>query len=58
MKRAPKGQLALGLAVTPIQRCVSMCRVEVFVPAEIMDLPEFLDKAFQGKLGYAEVIVF
>lgn len=43
-------QLTLGLPVATIQRCVSMARVEVFVPAEIMELPECLDKAFQGKL--------
>lgn len=50
MKKAPAGQMALGLAVAPIQRCVSMCRVEVFVPAEIMDLPEFLAKAFEDRM--------
>lgn len=44
------GQLQLGLAVAPIQRCVSMARVEVFVPAELMELPECLDKGFGGKL--------
>jgi hypothetical protein len=50
MKKAPAGQLALGLAVPTIQRCVSMARVEVFVPAEIMELPEFLAKAFENRL--------
>lgn len=44
------GQLQLGLAVSTIQRCVSMARVEVFVPAELMDLPECLEKGFGGKL--------
>ena len=50
MKRALAGQLQLGLAVAPIARCVSMCRVEIFVPAEIMDLPDFLAKAFEDRL--------
>jgi hypothetical protein len=49
-KHAPAGQMALGLAVAPIARCVSMCRVEVFVPAELGDLPECLVLAFEGRL--------
>lgn len=49
-KRAPAKQQSLGLAVPTIQRCVSMARVEVFVPAELMELPECLDKGFGGKL--------
>lgn len=49
-KHAAIGQLGLGLAVAPIQRCVSMCRVEIFVPAELMELPECLEKGFEGKL--------
>ena len=43
-------QLGLGLAVPIIQRCVSMARVEVFVPAELPDLPECLVLAFEGRL--------
>jgi hypothetical protein len=49
-KQTTNTQLVLGLAVAPITRCVSMCRVEVFVPAELMDLPECLEAAFDGKL--------
>lgn len=43
-------QLQLGLAVPVIQRCVSMTRVEVFVPAELPELPECLALAFEGRL--------
>lgn len=43
-------QLSLGLAAPVIQRCVSMARVEVFVPAELEDLPECLALAFEGRL--------
>jgi hypothetical protein len=49
-KRTASAQLSLGLAVPVIQRCVSMARVEVFVPAEIMNLPECLVQAFEGRL--------
>ncbi len=50
MKHAAAGQLALGLAVPTIQHCVSCARIEVFVPAELMILPELLQKAFEGRL--------
>lgn len=50
MRRAPAKQQSLGLAVAPIQRCVSMARVEVFVPAELPELPTFLARAFEDRL--------
>ncbi len=43
-------QLVLGLAVAPIERCVSMARVEIFVPAELDGLPDMLVQAFDGRL--------
>lgn len=49
-KRAGVQQQSLGLAVPTIQRCVSMARVEVFVPAELMELPTFLARAFEDRL--------
>jgi hypothetical protein len=50
VKQTTKAQLSLGLAVPVIQRCVSMARVEVFVPAELLELPECLALAFEGRL--------
>lgn len=47
MKCPPVKQQSLGLAVAPIQRCVSMCRVEIFVPAEQATMPAFLAEAFE-----------
>lgn len=49
-KHTAKGQLQLGLAVAPIQRCVSVARVEVFVPADLPGLPVFLTRAFENRL--------
>jgi hypothetical protein len=42
-------QMALGLAVPTIQRCVSMCRIEIFVPAERATMPAFLAEAFEHR---------
>ena len=50
MKRQPVAQMMLNLAVPIIERCVSMARVEVFVPAELDVLPELLVQAFDGRL--------
>jgi hypothetical protein len=42
--------MPLGLAVPLIQAGVSMSRVEVFLPAELAALPDFLAKAFENRL--------
>jgi len=51
-------QLALGLAADlkkpaakplQIKRCIAMSRVEIFVPAELPEIPGFLSAAFEHK---------
>ena len=49
MKQQAAAQMSLDLAVPIIERCVSMARVEVFVPAELAALTEMLVQAFDSR---------